>query len=174
MKINEIITEAVLDPSGWGQTPNGTDIDYFGLRVQMKPSTFLKLALPLGSAETNLEIEKYMGSGGKIAYPFLEIKIPPEWEDGVFEEAAKVVGHEGRNRMTVWIKMKGDDPVQVNLLPRGGMRRRDLNDNIIKALSQGLYSQRNNCKNLHHHHIVIDVVENMYLPPLVQQLLSCC
>ena len=60
MKINEIINEAVLDPSGCGQTPYGTDIDYFGLRVQMKPSTFLELALPLGQAETNPEIEKHM------------------------------------------------------------------------------------------------------------------
>ena len=45
MRAIEFINEASLDPSGWGSTPYGTDIDYFGLRVQMKPSTFLRLAM---------------------------------------------------------------------------------------------------------------------------------
>jgi len=144
MRSTEFINEAVLDPSGWGSTPYGTDIDYFGLRVQMKPSTFLKLALPLGSAETNPEIEKHMSAGGKIAYPMLDIEIPDSWKDGDYSKPAKVVDHEGRNRMTQWIKLKGDDPIQVNIRPRGGLRRRDLNDDYIEALSKGLVSQRGN------------------------------
>ncbi len=144
MLVGQIITEAELDPAGWGNTPNSMDIDYFGLRVQMRPSTFLKLALPLGPAETNPEVEKYMQTGGKIAYPFLDIKIPQEWDDGDFSKPAQVVGHEGRNRMSAWIKMHGDDPIQVNLLPRGGLRRRDFTPEWIQELSKGLIGQRGN------------------------------
>ena len=144
MRASDFISEAKLDPSGWGQTPFGTDIDYFGLRVQMRPSKFLRLALPLGQAETNPDVEKHMQSGGSIAYPMLDIEIPSEWRDGVFDEAAKVVGHEGRNRMSTWIKLHGDDPIQVNLKPVNGIRRRNINNDMIKALSQGMYSQRGN------------------------------
>lgn len=144
MKVNEIINEAVLDPSGWGQTPYGTDIDYFGLKVQMKPSTFLELALPLGQSETNPEIEKYMQGGGKIAYPMLDIEIPDSWEEGDFSEPAKVVSHEGRNRMKTWIKLKGNDPIQVNIKPRGWYRRKHLTPEHIEAISKGLISERGN------------------------------
>lgn len=144
MKVNEIINEAVLDPSGWGQTPYGTDIDYFGLRVQMKPSTFLELALPLGQAETNPEIEKHMQGGGKIAYPMLDIEIPDSWEEGDFSEPAQVVSHEGRNRMKTWIKLKGNDPIQVNIRPRGWYRRKHLTPEHIEAISKGLISERGN------------------------------
>ena len=135
------LSEAELDSTGWGATPQGTDVDYFGLRVKMRPSTFLKLSHPLGSSETNPDVEKHMHSGGKIAYPFLEIKDPVEWEDGDFGQPAKVANHEGRNRMTQWIKLKGDDPIQVNIFLRSANRRRYITDDMIQALSQGLVSQ---------------------------------
>jgi hypothetical protein len=141
MRAKEFTTEAELDPKGWGETPQGTDVDYFGLQVKMRPSTFLKLSHPLGSNETNPKVEKHMQSGGKIAYPFLEIKDPVEWEDGDFSQLGKVVNHEGRNRMTQWIKMKGDEPIQVNLFLRGANRRRYITDGMIQALSKGLVSQ---------------------------------
>lgn len=141
MRAKEFITEAVLDPTGWGKTAMGTDIDYFGLRVQMRPSVFLQLSHPLDSADQNPDMEKYMQSGGKIAFPFLEIKEPFEWEDGDFSQLAKVVGHEGRNRMTHWIKLKGDAPIQVNLFLRNANRRKYITDEIIQALSVGLVSQ---------------------------------
>lgn len=142
MKAKEFINEAVLDPSGWGQTPYGTDIDYFGIRVQMRPSTFLKLALPLTSSVTNLEVEKHMRAGGRIAYPMLDIEIPKSWEKGDYSEPAKVVDHEGRNRMKTWIDLKGDDPIQINIRPRGWRRRKDLTPELIEAISKGLDSQR--------------------------------
>ena len=141
MKWDPSIDEAELDPTGWGATPQGTDVDYFGLKVKMRPSTFLKLSHPLNSSEQNSDVEKHMQGGGKIAYPFLEVKDPVEWEDGDFSKAGKVVNHEGRNRMTHWIKMKGDEPIQVNLFLRGANRRRYVTDDMIQALSQGLISQ---------------------------------
>jgi hypothetical protein len=137
----EPIDEAELDSTGWGATPQGTDIDYFGLKVKMRPSTFLKLSHPLTAGEQNSDVEKHMQGGGKIAYPFLEIKDPVEWEDGDFSQQGKVVNHEGRNRMTHWIKMKGDEPIQVNVFLRGANRRRYVTDDMIQALSQGLISQ---------------------------------
>jgi len=137
----QFMHEAVLDPEGWGTTEYNTNVDYLGLKVQMAPSTFLMLSHPLGSSETNSEVEKHMAAGGKIAHPFLEIKIPPEWDEGNFQSPVKVVGHEGRNRMTQWIKLHGDNPIQVNLIPRGGLRRRDLSDDWIKELSHGIVSQ---------------------------------
>lgn len=144
MRSSEFIFEAELDPKGWGNTPFGTDIDYFGLRVQMKPSTFLKLALPLGPAETNPEVEKHMKAGGKIAFPMIDIEIPKSWEEGDFSEPAEVVGHEGRNRMATWIKLKGDNPIQVNIKPRGWHRRKDLTDQHIEAINKGMVGQRGN------------------------------
>ena len=141
MKWDPSIDEAELDPTGWGATPQGTDIDYFGLKVKMRPSTFLKLSHPLNSGEQNSDVEKHMQGGGKIAYPFLEIKDPVEWEDGDFSQVGKVVNHEGRNRMTHWIKMKGDEPIQVNIFLRSANRRRYVTDDMIQALSQGLISQ---------------------------------
>ena len=141
MRAKEFITEAELDSTGWGATPQGTDIDYFGLKVKMRPSTFLKLSHPLNAGEQNSDVEKHMQGGGKIAYPFLEIKDPVEWEDGDFSQHGQVVNHEGRNRMTHWIKMKGDEPIQVNVFLRGANRRRYVTDDMIQALSQGLISQ---------------------------------
>ena len=137
----EPIDEAELDSTGWGATPQGTDVDYFGLKVKMRPSTFLKLSHPLNAGEQNSDVEKHMQGGGKIAYPFLEIKDPVEWEDGDFSQPGKVVNHEGRNRMTHWIKMKGDEPIQINVFLRGANRRRYVTDDMIQALSQGLISQ---------------------------------
>jgi hypothetical protein len=139
--VKDNLDEAELDSTGWGATPQGTDIDYFGLKVKMRPSTFLKLSHPLNSSEQNSDVEKHMQGGGKIAYPFLEIKDSVEWEDGDFSQHGKVVNHEGRNRMTHWIKMKGDEPIQVNVFLRGANRRRYVTDDMIQALSQGLISQ---------------------------------
>ena len=135
------VDETELDSTGWGATPQGTDVDYFGLKVKMRPSTFLKLSHPLNAGEQNSDVEKHMQGGGKIAYPFLEIKDPVEWEDGDFSQQGKVVNHEGRNRMTHWIKIKGDEPIQVNIFLRGANRRRYVTDDMIQALSQGLISQ---------------------------------
>jgi len=136
------VDEAELDPKGWGETPMGTDVDYFGLQVQMKPSTFLMLAAPLGESESNADVEKHMAAGGKIAYPFLDIKDPVEWEEGNFKQPAKVVGHEGRNRMKNWIKLHGDTPIQVNIFLRNANRRRYITDDMISALNKGVVAER--------------------------------
>lgn len=141
MRAKEFIVETELDIYGMGNIPDSIDVDHFGLRVQMKPSTFLKLALPLGPSETNPEVEKRMKAGEKIAFPVLFIQIPDSWLTGDLVDSARVVGHEGRNRMAAWIKLKGDDPIQVNLLFRGGLRRKNVTDEWIQRLSSSLISE---------------------------------
>jgi hypothetical protein len=152
MRFNELLTDAEFDPDGWGAVPQGKDIDYFGLSVQMRPRTFLRLAHPLKSDLLNPTVAKYMRGGGKIAPPFLEIREPEEWEYGDYSRYATVTGHEGRNRMTVWLELHGNDPVTVHLFLRHANRRRYITDDMIAALSRGLYSER-------YHNLVLDPFE---------------
>jgi hypothetical protein len=137
----KIIEVTINNDSGAGAVPYNKDVDYFGLRVEMKPSTFLKLAAPLGQ-EHSAELEKYIADGGAIGSPFLEIKIPQEWDDGDFSKPAQVAGHEGRNRMTAVQKLEGDNPIEVHIFPRGGYRARDLTADYVKAIQQGMLAEK--------------------------------
>jgi hypothetical protein len=142
MRATEFITEVTIDNvKGAGAVPYNQDIDYFGLRVKMKPSIFLKLALPLGQPHS-AELEKYIADGGAIGSPFLEIKIPPEWDDSDFSKFAQVAGHEGRNRITAIKKLEGDEPIEVHLIPRGGLRARDLTAEFVEKMQEGMYAER--------------------------------
>jgi hypothetical protein len=107
----------------------------------MKPSIFLKLALPLGQPHS-AELEKYIADGGAIGSPFLEIKIPPEWDDGDFSKFAQVASHEGRNRITAVKKLEGDEPIEVHLIPRGGLRARDLTAEFVEKMQEGMYAEK--------------------------------
>jgi len=139
---NGPMNEVTIDnKDGAGAVPYNADIDYFGLRVQMKPSTFLRLAEPLGKPH-DPELEKYMAAGGATGSPFLEIAIPEEWDVGNFSKVAQVKRHEGRNRATITQKLEGDSPIEVHLIPLGGYRNRDLTPEFIKALSDGLFAER--------------------------------
>jgi hypothetical protein len=138
------LDEAELDPQGWGSTPQGTDVDYFGIQVKMRPSMFMRLAAPLTANAENPEVAQHMEKGGKIAYPFLDIQEPKEWEDGDFANEAKVRSHEGRNRMKKWIQMKGDEPIPVNIFFRNANRRKYITPEMIKQLSMGVFSESGN------------------------------
>lgn len=137
-KTNEVTID---NKSGAGAVPFNQDIDYFGLRTTMRPSMFLRLAAPLGQ-EHSAELEKYIAGGGAIGAPFLEIKIPAEWDDGDFSKPAQVAGHEGRNRMAAIRKLEGDAPVEVHILPRGGYRARDITPEFKAALAKSLYAEK--------------------------------
>lgn len=117
------------------------DIDYFGIQVQMKPSMFLKLAYPLSSKESNPEVIKHMEAGGKIAYAWLDFAEPIAWSNNDFSEDAKVRSHEGRNRMSKWLQMNGDDPVQVNIFFKNSNRRRYITPEMIEKLSNGAINE---------------------------------
>ena len=135
------VNEAVIDNvNGAGAVPYNQDVDYFGLRVKMKPSTFLKLAAPLGR-EHSAELEQYIADGGSIGAPFLDVAIPPEWDENDFSKSAQIKGHEGRNRMTAILKLEGDKPVETHIFPKY-YRARDMTPAFIEKLNSGLYAEK--------------------------------
>ena len=131
---------------GIGAVPYNQDVDYFGLRVAMRPSMFLKLALPMNnSAEDQASIEhiiKQKDTEG-IGAPFLNITIPDEWETGDLSKPARVTGHDGRHRMAAILKSEGDEPVETHLFP-AYLRRRDFDAHPewVQALNKQIISQR--------------------------------
>ena len=139
-------TKDIIDNrDGWGAVPNNQEIDYFGLRVRMKPSIFLKLAAPLAEPKSSEDIQTHLKNGGKIGAPFLIIETPTEWSDDDTSEIAKVIQHEGRNRMIAIKNLYGDIPVETHLFFQGGVNRnRHLSGDMIKELSVHLYSEKSN------------------------------
>ena len=121
---------------GRGATPNNAQVDYFGMRVKMKPSTFIALASKLGR-EPKDEMIDYIKNGGSIASPFLSIKV-----DGT-DEPAQVTGHEGRNRMLAIMKAFGDESVEVHLFFNSNSvnRARHLTPEIESFIKKHLISQ---------------------------------
>ena len=137
----------INNQAGLGATPNNQNVDYVGLRVLMKPLTFLKLALPLGRKTVDdRKTIKYIGQhldDPGIGAPFLDLRIPESWFAGDCSEPAAVIGHDGRHRMYAAAAAEGNDPIEVHLFPRGGLRNRDLTPEIIQHLQQGLNAQGN-------------------------------
>jgi putative chitinase len=139
---NELNEYKVDNSKGLGKVPHNSNVDYRGLRVLMKPSTFIKLAPSIDHDETIDYIEQYMKNGGALGSPYLVIDIPEEWtEENKFRKMAKVVAHEGRHRMMAIQRLEGDDPVEVHIIPNGEIRARHLNDNVLKYLNKSLISQ---------------------------------
>ena len=129
---------------GWGNVPDNTNVEYLGLRVRMRPSVFLQLAAHLSRAQaTSLPaIRDHLRDGGKIAAPFLVIAIPDEWEDGDLTPPARIVSHEGRNRMMAVQELWGDQPIDVHLF-FSGFRARHLqaHPEWIRRLEAGVCPQ---------------------------------
>lgn len=122
--------------NGWGAVPNNMEIDYFGMKVLMRPSTFISLAPPL-SGEPSEKIKAHIANGGSIGAPFLIINVPDE-----MDKPASVSGHEGRNRMLAVQAVEGDKPIEVHLLFRGRISRaRHLTPEIKNYFNKGLYQQ---------------------------------
>jgi hypothetical protein len=85
-----------------------------------------------------------MKKGGALGAPFLDVKIPADWEDDDFTQPASISGHEGRNRMLAIQKLEGDAPVEVHLLLKNGWRARNLTADMIKELQNGMMNQSRN------------------------------
>jgi hypothetical protein len=132
---------------GIGATPNNRDIDYFGLRVLMVPTTFLKLAKELtvdpDTEKRILSMAEYIKGGGPVGPPFLMIEIPEGWEQGDMSENARISGHEGRHRMEAIIKAEGNTPVEVHLV-FPGLRRRHITDEMISTMNHSIFAERGN------------------------------
>lgn len=145
MRARDFIDEYKVDnKSGLGAVPYNQDVDYFGMKVMMKPSTFLRLALPLDKPVSVDHIAQHIKDGGSLGAPFLDVSIPPEWEEGDTSKPAIVTGHEGRNRMLAIQQVEGDEPVEVHIFPKGGMRARHLTPEIVNGLRSGMMNQARN------------------------------
>ena len=145
MRSHEFLTELKIDnKKGLGAVPHNADVDYFGLRTVMRPSTFLKLSLPLDKNDpeekkTIQHLAKQINDQG-FGAPFLTIAVPESWESGDFSLEAKVRDHDGRHRMLAIQQEQGDTPVETHIfLPH--FRRRDITDPIIKNLRNGVLNQ---------------------------------
>jgi len=149
MEATKLIREyKINNQSGIGSVPKNQEIDYFGLRVAMRPSTFLKLALPMPNTAQDQEaieyVKQHKDSDG-IGAPFLEIDIPEGWESGDLSKPARIVGHDGRHRMAAIMQSEGDDPIEVHLFPLGLRRRHfDANPDWAQELNRVIVGQRGN------------------------------
>jgi hypothetical protein len=144
MKINEVINQInpIDNVSGWGSTPNNQNVNYLGLNVKMKPSTFLNLAAELREPKSSEAIQNHISNGGKIGAPFLIIELPKEYEDNDFTNTAKVKGHEGRNRMIALKNLYGDIPTETHLFFNSGIRNRHLTQEIINTIKNKLQAEQ--------------------------------
>jgi hypothetical protein len=126
---------------GWGATPNNQEVDYLGLRVTMTPKRFIDLAAPLGR-EPSEEIQQHLKQGGTIGAPFLIIEIPESWKDGDFDMPARIVGHEGRNRMIAVEQVFGNNPIETHLFFSHGLRNRHITADYKKHLNKILIKEK--------------------------------
>ena len=145
MRAREFLAELKIDNrGGLGAVPYNADVDYHGLRTVMRPSTFLKLSLPLDKNSpdeqaTIQHLRKQINDQG-FGAPFLTIAVPEAWENDDFSLEAKVRDHDGRHRMYAILDEQGDRPVETHIfLPH--FRRRDITDGIIENLRNGVLSQ---------------------------------
>lgn len=145
MRIWQLIEDMnfIDNENGMGAAPFNRDVSYFGLSVKMKPSTFLKLALPISrkDASTADGLKDFLSKGGKIGSPFFQIQIPEGWETEDFSAPAKVKSHEGRNRMYAIKELYGDTPVEVHLFFTGGLRARNITQEWRDELAKGILSE---------------------------------
>jgi hypothetical protein len=141
--VNEL---KINNATGVGAVPYNREIDYHGLRVTMRPSMFLRLALPLDQNDPEerkaIEYCKSQLDDKGIGAPFLTITMPEAWESDDFSLEAKVRDHDGRHRCYAILGKEGDNPIEVHLLMSGGMRRRHISDSMIKNLRNGILNQQ--------------------------------
>ncbi len=142
-KMTEYKADNDMNGKGLGTTGYNANVDYRGLRVLMRPSVFLSLAAHLPSPTSVDYIIQHMENGGALGSPFLIIDIPEQYFDGDFTglNFAKVVGHEGRNRMLAIQKLEGDEPCEVHIFGYGEIRARHFTSDMIEQLQVALRNQ---------------------------------
>lgn len=125
---------------GLGSVPYNQSVYYHGFVAMMKPSVFLKLALPHGGErdEDSAKIEALVKKGYALGIPFLDLNIN-DLEEGT--GPAKIVGHEGRARTLFVLRELGDVPFPVQFLLKGGARARDLTPEVMASMKNEILAQ---------------------------------
>lgn len=138
--------EIIDNKDGLGQVPLNQDIEYFGLRVQMRPSTFLQLAKTINPDDEKVQyIVQHLQQDGAVGAPFLQIQVPEHWIQSGPEKGdidfARVHDHDGRHRMYAIKQVFGDQPVETHLTFTGPVRSRHITSEWIQQLNSGMISQ---------------------------------
>ncbi len=122
---------------GLGAVPFNRSVDYHGFVVLLKPSMFLRLALPHTEErhQAAKEIVRLVKEGYPLGPPFLDILLPHD------DDPVRVKSHEGRGRMLAVQQLAGDLPVPVHCILRGGDRTRDITEDHIKAMKNFVMSE---------------------------------
>lgn len=146
MKIKEIFQKNDInifdDNKGLGAVPDNLNVDYKGLRVLMLPSVFLELSKKTDQYKSVHLIKNHILQGGKIGHPFLILEIPTEWRKNNFRKAAKVVSHEGRNRVKAIIEIFGDIQIEVHIFALK-YRNHDFDNRWLESIKNKLISENN-------------------------------
>ena len=132
---DELAELKIDNVNGLGSVPWNQEVDYMGLRVMMKPSTFLQLSLPLkindDDKKTIQHLEKEKDTKG-FGAPFLQVDMDQQFP--------RITGHDGRHRMIAIQQTEGDHPVEVHIFPKG-MRNKDMTPELIDKLNDLVISQ---------------------------------
>ena len=152
MKLTELLTEEVVtvnhvvydNVNGIGATGYNANIDYRGVKVLMKPSIFLHLAMHISEDQfTSAKgLEALIKEGKPIAPPYLELDLKDGENGQPTGIGAKVGGHEGRNRAYAIKKLYGDEPMLTHLFFLG-LRARHITPEILFQLNKQLVNQNN-------------------------------
>jgi hypothetical protein len=114
--------------NGLGATPNHKNIDYIGFTAEMKPSTFLSLAL---DADRRDDAQKFKGLIAEFA-PLSSPQLYISCKENPFVVTVK--GHEGRGRMWAIDSINGNTPTPVHMILQNGDRARDLTPEFFQNL----------------------------------------
>jgi hypothetical protein len=115
---------------GLGSTPDNANVAYKGFVLFMKPSEFLKLALPADREEDASAIAKKIEDGHGVGNPCLYVKTN---DPGDLPFDVRVMSHEGRARASAFKKLNGDVEMPVQIFP-AHLRARNFNEEWFKDL----------------------------------------
>ena len=117
---------------GLGAVPEVARIAYYGLVVLMRPSVFLSLVPPLTT--DNDKLAPLMDDGQPISMGFLVVNMA--------DEDLRVRQHEGRHRTAHILRRNGDEEIPVAFLFNGGEKARDISEEDVARICQGLRRER--------------------------------
>lgn len=133
---------------GLGQVPLNQSVSYFGFVAMMTPEKFLSIAASGGKEreEAGAKMKSAIEAGKGIGSPFLDLDIR-SIEDEEQKQFAKVIGHEGRARCNMLIHLGlGKTEIPVHMFPKGGVRARNLSEEIIQKIHDNLLHEKSDVK----------------------------